>query len=150
MTSAGELLADLAARGVELRADGEALRYRPAFLVRRAEAEAMRQHKAELLALLAAGPVLTRCPNCGRPVDGRGRCPRCFDRLCVGCGRPTGSYCLQQCLVCEFAPGRTEEASPETMPSATTVREGKRGRKTAERHGQARGRVDHGEGGTSE
>jgi hypothetical protein len=71
MTSAGELLADLAARGVELRADGEALRYRPAFLVRRAEAEAMRQHKAELLALLAAGPVLTRCPNCGRPVDGR-------------------------------------------------------------------------------
>lgn len=49
------LLADLRARGVELVAIGDRLRFRPASAVSRDTREALRVHKAELLALLTAG-----------------------------------------------------------------------------------------------
>lgn len=55
MTPAVALLADLRARGVELVAIGDRLRFRPASAVSGDTREALRVHKAELLALLTAG-----------------------------------------------------------------------------------------------
>lgn len=61
--TAGELLQDLRQRGVQLIADGDALAYRAARGVLTPESvEALRQHKAELLALLRAED---RCPRTG-------------------------------------------------------------------------------------
>jgi hypothetical protein len=41
-----------------------------------------------------------RCPHCSRSLDARRRCGKCFDRLCVDCGRPTGSYFILRCVAC--------------------------------------------------
>jgi hypothetical protein len=53
VTAAFELVARLQARGVDLRPDGADLVIRPAGAVRPEEVEALRQHKAEVLAMLA-------------------------------------------------------------------------------------------------
>ena len=51
--SAAELLEALRTRGVELRAAGDRLRFRPVAAVTTDELEALRAHKAAVLALLA-------------------------------------------------------------------------------------------------
>jgi hypothetical protein len=55
----GVLLADLSARGIELRADGDRLRFRPRAAVTPDLAARLKAHKARLLAVLqgAAGPA---------------------------------------------------------------------------------------------
>lgn len=50
------LVADLQARGVTLEPRGDRLRVRPVALVTLAEVEALKRHKAEVLALLAKAP----------------------------------------------------------------------------------------------
>lgn len=102
MTTAEALLADLRARGVEVETDGERLRWRPAFMVTAPQADKLRQHRTELVALLRTdrGRAGRSCPNCGHPLDSARRCPRCFDRLCEGCERPTGSYFIRTCVQC--------------------------------------------------
>ncbi len=108
--TAKSLLADLASRGVSLETDGARIRWRPAFMLTGGSLlESIRQHKAELIALLLAGALnrLERCPACGRPVDARRRCWRCHDRPCERCGRRTGSAFLALCLRCGIA--REEE-----------------------------------------
>ena len=91
MTTAPALLADLHSRGIELATDGGRLRWRPAFLVACPLAELILFHRAGLIELLTGPDRLERCPACSWPLDSARRCPRCFDRLCVDCGRPTGS-----------------------------------------------------------
>ena len=54
MTAVVELVAQLRARGVTLEPDGPTLVVRPAAAVRPEEIAALRQHKAEVLALLRA------------------------------------------------------------------------------------------------
>ena len=53
--------------------------------------------------LLTGPDPLRYCPACGWPLDADGRCPKCFDRLCVDCGKLTGSYCILRCMVCGIA-----------------------------------------------
>jgi hypothetical protein len=100
MTAAAALLANLRSRGIELQTDGARLRWRPVFLVNALQAESIRFHKAELINLLTGSDRLERCQSCHWPLDSARRCPKCFDRLCVDCGRPTGSYFLMRCVVC--------------------------------------------------
>ena len=59
MSPAVELVARLRARGVALKPEGQTLVIRPADAVRPEEVEALRLHKAEVLALLAPAPALT-------------------------------------------------------------------------------------------
>jgi hypothetical protein len=100
MTTAEALLADLRSRGVELETDGTRMRWRPPLMVTGPQAEQVRLHKAELIALLAGPDLLKRCPKCGWPLDSHQRCPKCFDRLCKNCGRMTGSYFFMLCMPC--------------------------------------------------
>ena len=58
--SAAELLATLSARGVEVRAVGDRLRFRPVAAVTADEVTALRTHKPALLALLADVDELER------------------------------------------------------------------------------------------
>ena len=105
MKTAAVLLADLRSRGIELETDGVRLRWRPAFIVTGPVAARIRFHRAELIDLLKAAPNGDgwNCPLCRWPLDSTGRCPKCFDHLCVDCGRPTGSYFIMRCLVCGHA-----------------------------------------------
>src|SRR5262245_20570707 len=65
MSDVGELLFALRRRGVELRACGGRLLWRPRGAVSAAEREALARHKAELLALLAA-----QADSAPRPAPG--------------------------------------------------------------------------------
>jgi hypothetical protein len=100
MSTSAALLADLRSRGIELDTDGSRLRWRPAFLVAAPEANRIRDCKSELIALLRGPSQMERCPACRWPLDSARRCPKCFDRLCVDCGRLTGSYLIMRCVVC--------------------------------------------------
>src|SRR5207248_3322466 len=99
------LLAELRSRGIELETDGARIRWRPAFLVSAALAERIRSHRAELIDLLTAPGQSEgwRCPLCRWPLDSARRCPKCFDRLCADCGKPTGSYFVMRCVLCGHA-----------------------------------------------
>lgn len=82
MTPAVALLADLRARGVELVATGDRLRFRPASAVSEDTRDALRAHKAELLALLAprsySYPWPDSLPGLGRRTVGPfARCSAC-------------------------------------------------------------------------
>jgi hypothetical protein len=103
MTAAESLLADLRSRGIELETDGARLRWRPAFLVSAPLAERIRAERVGLVELLTGPDRLERCPVCRWPLDSARRCPKCFDRLCVDCGQPTGSYLILRCVVCGHA-----------------------------------------------
>lgn len=74
MTPAVALLADLRSRGVELVAAGDRLRFRPASAVSEDTREALRVHKAELLALLGprsySYPWPDSLPGLGRRTVG--------------------------------------------------------------------------------
>jgi hypothetical protein len=100
MNRAAALLADLRSRGIELETDGARLRWRPAFLVTAPLAERIRAERAGLIALLTGPDATARCPSCRWPLDSARRCPKCFDRLCTDCGRPTGSYFIMRCVSC--------------------------------------------------
>ena len=103
MTAALALLADLRSRGIELETDGARLRWRPAFLVTGPLAERICAERAGLVALLTGPYRLERCPASSWPLDSARRCPKCFDRLCVDCGRLSGSYCIMRCVGCGCA-----------------------------------------------
>jgi hypothetical protein len=103
MIAAVALLADLNSRGIELETDGKRLRWRPAFLVSEELAKHIRTQRQELIQVLRDPVYPEQCVICGWPMDSVRRCPKCFDRLCVDCGRNTGSYFVQRCLVCGFA-----------------------------------------------
>src|SRR5262245_29945533 len=101
MTEAEALLADLRSRGIELQTDGARLRWRPAFLVSPGVERTILAHKAGLIALLTGPAAAGRmCPACSWPLDSGLRCPKCPDRLCVECGRLTGSYLVMRCVPC--------------------------------------------------
>jgi hypothetical protein len=100
MTPAAALLADLRSRGIELETDGVRLRWRPAFLVTEPRAKSILSHRTELIDLLTGPDGLERCPLCRWPLDSAKRCPKCFDRLCLQCGKPTGSFFIMRCTVC--------------------------------------------------
>jgi hypothetical protein len=106
MTAAADLLADLRSRGIELETDGVRLRWRPDFLVTGPLAERIRAERAGLIDLLTGPDRLERCPACRWPLDSARRCPKCFDRLCEGCGKPTGSYFIRCCVICGHAAER--------------------------------------------
>jgi hypothetical protein len=100
MTAAADLLADLRSRGIELETDGVRLRWRPAFMVTDPMAEQIRTHRTGLIELLTGPDRLERCPACGWPLDSKRRCPKCFDRRCIDCGKLTGSYFILYCVAC--------------------------------------------------
>jgi len=113
MTTAEALLADLRSRGVELETDGVRIRWRPAFLVNEPLAAKLLRYRPDLVALLRTdcGRASLVCPACRWPLDAARRCPRCFDRLCERCSRPTGSYFIRLCVPCGHA-DQTEEDGP--------------------------------------
>lgn len=100
MTPAEALYADLRSRGIDLGTDGERIRWRPATLVSPRDAELIRQHRSDLIAIVREGRPSPACPTCARPLDSAGRCAGCFDRQCARCGRWTGSYCIRLCCAC--------------------------------------------------
>jgi hypothetical protein len=100
---AAAMLADLRSRGIEVETDGVRLRWRPAFLVSALLAERILAERAGLVEVLTGPVLLERCPACHWPLDSARRCPKCFDRLCVDCGRLTGSYFIMRCVVCGHA-----------------------------------------------
>jgi hypothetical protein len=99
------LLADLRSGGIELETDGARIRWRPVFMVNAVLAERIRSQKAELIAVLMRQTSREgqACPRCRWPLDSARRCPKCFDRLCVDCGKPTGSYFIMRCVICGHA-----------------------------------------------
>jgi hypothetical protein len=105
MTTAQALLADLRSRGIKLGTDGSRLRWRPAFLVTAGQAERIQSLRSELVGLLTdpTGRVGEGCPLCRWPLDSARRCVKCFDRVCVDCGRMTGSYLIVRCVPCGHA-----------------------------------------------
>src|SRR5262245_57728163 len=56
--TAALLVETLRSRGIQLRVVGDRLRYRPASALTTDDLEALRQHKAEVLVLLSASPLL--------------------------------------------------------------------------------------------
>jgi hypothetical protein len=62
VSPAAQLVERLRARGVDLLTDGERLGVRPAGVLTEAEREALRQHKAEVLALLRSSPPPATAP----------------------------------------------------------------------------------------
>jgi hypothetical protein len=118
MNAAEALLADLCSRGIELETDGARLRWRPAFLVTEPQAELIRSHRAGLIDLLSGPDRIQRCPACRWPLDSAQRCPKCFDRRCVDCGRATGSYFIMRCVACGYA--FVENVSTPSLATATS------------------------------
>jgi hypothetical protein len=87
---AGELLARVAALGVELRAEGEQIRLRPMGLVPPDLLEALRAAKGEVLAALrgeTAAPAAVT-PRRGRYAPDRDRCSGCDAPLGLQEGQP--------------------------------------------------------------
>src|SRR5438093_1386912 len=79
------LLDDLRARGVQVAADGDRLRYRaPKGSLTPELRRALRDHKARLLPLVAAGVGV--CRRCGQPAapNLRYHCAACADALHTG------------------------------------------------------------------
>jgi hypothetical protein len=79
---------------------GAVRQWLPAFLVTAPLAELIRSNRAGRIDLLARPDRLERCPACRWPQDSARRCPKCFDRLGVDCGKPTRSYFIMRCVVC--------------------------------------------------
>ena len=105
MKTAAALLMDLRSRGIDLETDGTRLRWRPAFMVVDGETGLIRSHRAELIDLLKAitDSAGDTCTHCLWPLDSVLRCVKCFNRLCIDCGKPTGSYFIARCVICGHA-----------------------------------------------
>ena len=92
-----ELMAECHRRGIRLSATADRVHW---LSVAGAVDDSLRGslavHKAELVRLLSA-----TCPDCHHHLDdSRRRCWRCFTRLCVGCGRNTGTPFVARCIAC--------------------------------------------------
>jgi len=96
-----DLLADLARQGFSLIPEGDGIRVTPASRLTGELRQAVMSHKPALLAQLRSQGL--KCRGCGRSVDEKGRCWRCCNRPCVGCGRPTGTAFIQRCTTCGLA-----------------------------------------------
>jgi hypothetical protein len=83
MTIVAVLVQALRARGVTLRADGDRLKVRPASAVTPDEVEALKRHKAEVLALLAPAQDIALDPKTLAQVLG----PDANDDHAVACLR---------------------------------------------------------------
>jgi hypothetical protein len=118
MKEALALLANLRSRGIELNTDGARIRWRPAFLVNARLEKQILSYKADLIALLPSSTNgnVQNCPSCRWPLDSAMRCPKCFDRLCVCCGRPTGSYLIMTCVACGHGMGKNEDRHNSLVP----------------------------------
>ena len=79
----GDVLADLHGRGIELRADGNLLRFRPKAAVDDRLRAVLAEHKAEILAALAGG---------GRTGDGMAPSARVADSTNVPAGWTVASW----------------------------------------------------------
>jgi hypothetical protein len=100
MTSAAELVARCRALGIELGVGSGG-----ASLLWEADADPPADLLTDLAANKAAVLALVRgpfgnCDKCGRALDDKRRCWRCCDRVCVDCGRWTGSALIQRCVPC--------------------------------------------------
>jgi hypothetical protein len=51
----------------------------------------------------SAPPAVVLCATCTRPLDQKSRCWHCCNRVCSGCGRPTGSAFIELCYACGLA-----------------------------------------------
>jgi hypothetical protein len=71
VSTALELVQDLRARGIILRADGDLLRYRPASALSGEDVDRLRAAKAEVLALLRADGALDQSAAGGPPLEER-------------------------------------------------------------------------------
>jgi hypothetical protein len=111
MKAAEALLADLRSGGIELETDGVRLRWRPAFMVTAPLVERLRSERAALIELLTGPDHLQRCRVCRWVLDSKRRCPKCFDRLCLDCGKLTGSYLIMRCVACGHALDRDGKRS---------------------------------------
>jgi hypothetical protein len=96
--TAAELLDRCNAVGVELGAAGDEIVWEAHFDPPAELLAALRANKAAVLALVR-GPF-GNCVTCGRALDEKRRCWRCCDRVCVACGRQTGSAFIQRCIAC--------------------------------------------------
>jgi hypothetical protein len=96
--TAAELVGRCNALGVELGAAGDAIVWEAHFDPPDELLAALKANKAALLALVR-GPY-RNCVQCGRALDEKRRCWRCCDRVCVECGRQTGSAFIQRCITC--------------------------------------------------
>jgi hypothetical protein len=56
------------------------------------------------------------CPNCERPLTDGVVCWRCCDRLCAGCGQPTGSAFILYCWPCAHR-AESGEAAAKAGPA---------------------------------
>jgi hypothetical protein len=107
VTAVVELVATLQARGVMLRPDGDRLHVRPVEALTPEELAALREHKADVLALLAAPP--SSPPRYFHPwpdsLPGLGRRTVAAFDVCADCGAGTwaryGDTAL--CLACARA-----------------------------------------------
>jgi len=102
MNTARDLLADLRSSGIELHTDGSRIRWRPTSMVSVPLAERIAANSFELITLVNRNESTPDCPRCAWPLDSLGRCPKCFDRSCVDCGKSTGSYLIQRCVACGY------------------------------------------------
>ncbi len=70
MTPVADILHDASRCGIELRADGDRIRFRPANKMPPTLANRLRNHKAAILALLSVTPVTVTNTPAGDPVAG--------------------------------------------------------------------------------
>jgi hypothetical protein len=103
----------LAGRGFAAELRGDTIRVSPASQLTDTDRQAIRTHKAELIALLRPASVPAPKPftftERPRPVYLPCSCPTgicwpCHNRPCEMCGKPTGSAFISQCLMCEQLP----------------------------------------------
>jgi hypothetical protein len=57
------------------------------------------------------------CPNCQRLLTEKLVCWGCCDRLCAGCGQPTGSAFIELCWPCSFGTAGGEGAAEQSTPT---------------------------------
>ncbi len=69
MSLAVEILSELAARGVNVRVEGDALKLKPAQALDAGLLERVREHKPEILAALHKRPAIA--PKPGKPIECR-------------------------------------------------------------------------------
>jgi hypothetical protein len=98
--NASDLLSDLIHQGFTLAPEGDFLRVHPASRLSDGLREQIRESRAELLALLRQEALALICPHCAGPLDAKGRCWKCCNRICSACGQPTGSAFIELCWPC--------------------------------------------------
>jgi hypothetical protein len=62
------------------------------------------------------------CPNCHGSLTARSICWKCCDRLCAGCGQPTGSAFIVFCWPCSYRESAAERLGETTPPVGAGLR----------------------------